>query len=370
MKIAMIGQKSMTIGARGGGIERHVAELSSRLVKRGNDVTVYARRRYDETPFAQRDGVRIVYTPTIYTKHVEAILHTLVSTIHALFQRYDVLHYHGVGPSTLAWIPRLFARRTTVIVTFHSLDRFHQKWSLPARLFLRLGEWTAVYCSHYCITVSHELQQYSRRALHQQTVYIPNGAEIINGKSDTELGRFGLRKGEYVLTVGRMVPQKKFELLIAAFKQLDTEKQLVIVGAPNFTDDYYRSLRELAKDDGRIHFLGYQEGETLEQLYAHCYLYVHASTAEGLPMVVLEAMSAGRAPLVSDLPANVEAMHGAGFTFENENEQALRRRLEYLFLHEEEVEARSEEAQATIEMYFNWDIIAEETESVYITARH
>ncbi|MBU0614412.1 glycosyltransferase family 4 protein [Patescibacteria group bacterium] len=370
MRIAMIGQKGVEVGNRGGGIEVHVVEISKRLVEMGHDVSVYARAQYSPKKPLKYFGVSLIYTPTIYTKRLEAIVHTFLSTMHAVRNQYDVIHYHGVGPSTLSFIPRILAPKVTVINTFHARDQFNRKWGRFARLFLAVGEWTAVRFPHYCIAVSHGIQVYCRDVLNREVVYIPNGANIQVEKKFSELKKLGFKKDDYILTVGRITQAKGLHYLIPAFKQIKTKKQLVIVGAPSFTDEYYEDLRKQAKKDRRVHFVGYQSGDALRQLFAHAHLYVQASEIEGLPLVVLEAMSYGVPPLVSDIPPNLEAIHGAGFTFKTQNTEDLRKQLQDLLDNPKLVKNQSEEAIATIETQFNWDIIADHTEGVYISARH
>ncbi|MFH1712541.1 MAG: glycosyltransferase family 4 protein [Patescibacteria group bacterium] len=370
MRIAMIGQKTMVLGERAGGIEKHVAEISTRLVDYGHDVTVYARVRYTPKRPDKISNVKLKFLPTIYKKHLEAITHTFFASVHALFQKYDIIHYHGVGPATMAWIPRIFAPRTTVIVTFHAQDQFHTKWGWFARRYLALGERAAVMIPHYCITVSHVLQIYCRKNFNRQVVYIPNGAEIKNVISSKELDKFGLDPKGYVLNVGRIVGQKGLHYLVEAFKQVETKKQLVFVGSASFTEIYFKNLRELARGDNRIHFLGYQTGKTLDQLYANAYLFCSPSESEGLPLVVLEAMGFGLAPLVSDIPENLEAIHHTGFTFHNADVEDLRQKLQELVNHPELVGERSEESRAVIETQFNWDRITQQIEGVYISSRH
>ncbi|OGL96177.1 hypothetical protein A2258_01890 [Candidatus Uhrbacteria bacterium RIFOXYA2_FULL_41_8] len=370
MRIAMIGQKGIATDQRAGGIERHVREVSKRLALIGHEVFVYARVKYHPEKPSDIEGVKMIFIPTIYSKNIEAILHTFISSLHAVRQKYDVIHYHGVGPATLAWIPRLFAPHATVIVTFHSQDRFHKKWGFFARMYLWFGEWAAVKFSHYCIAVSHEMQVYCRDHYRTEVVYIPNGAEIKIVEGNDELEKFGLKSKKYFINVGRLVPQKGLHFLIKAFKSIETEMQLAIVGAPSFSEGYYTELRELASDDARIHFLGFQEGKTLEQLYACAYAYVHPSEYEGLPLVVLEAMSYGLMPIVSDIAPNLEAIHGIGLTFPSGDASALHERLMYAIAHPQVVEDQSEEARAVVEAYFNWDTITDHIESVYVTARH
>lgn len=370
MRIAMIGQKGIATGGRAGGIERHVREVSKRLAFIGHEVFVYARAKYDPEKPESFEGARLIFLPTIYSKHIEAIFHTLISSIHALRQDYDIIHYHGVGPATLAWIPKLFARKTKVIVTFHSQDRFHKKWGLFARWYLLFGEWASVMFSHYCIAVSHEMQVFCRSKFKREVVYIPNGAEVKTVEGYDHLEKFGLKPDEYFINVGRIVPQKGLHFLIKAYKNIKTDKKVVIVGAPSFSEGYYTELRELAKGDDRIRFLGFQEGETLEQLYSNAYAYVHPSEYEGLPLVILEAMSFGLMPIVSDIAPNVEAIHGIGMTFATTDIEDLRSKLEHAVNHPSVVQDQAEEAIAIIETYFNWDMITDHIEAVYITSRH
>jgi len=371
MNIAMIGQKAIATGAEGvGGVERHVEEIAVRLVEMGHQVTVYARAQYMELEPNEYEGVHLRYVPCVKTKHLEAITATFTSILQVLKGNYDIIHFHGVGQATLAWIPRLFARDATVVVTFHARDQFHGKWGWFARMYLAFGEWAAVWFSHYCITVSHILQVYCRDRLGAQAVYIPNGAEGQFVEGSTHLEPFGIVPKKYIVNVGRIVPQKSQHILIEAFRELNTTMHLVFVGVPSFTDAYYTRLRKLADGDERIHFLGFQEGETLAELYANAYLFVHASDAEGLPLVVLEAMSYGLAPVVSDIPENVEAMHGTGFTFKTGDVKSLKKVLHKLIANPGLSVERGEEARSIIDVHFNWDLIAEHTEGVYVTARH
>ncbi|MEK7665738.1 MAG: glycosyltransferase family 4 protein [Patescibacteria group bacterium] len=370
MKIAMIGQKGVYMTERGGGVEKHVKEIAERLALKEHEVIVYARRRYTPKNAQQVAGVKLVYLPTLYTKNLEAIIHSFFSTLHALFQKYDIIHYHGVGPATLAWLPRLFCPRAKIIVTFHSQDRYHQKWSWFARQYLRFGEWAAIYFSHVCIVVSHVLQVYIRDHMHRQAVYIPNGADIQQVSSSRELARFGLTKGEYILNVGRIVPQKGLQYLIQAYKSVRTNKKLVMVGAPSFSERYFAELKRQVAGNSGIAFLGHHEGEALRQLYAHCWLYVQPSESEGLALTVLEAMSFGKAVLVSDIPENMEAMHGCGFTFANRDSDDLATQITKLLNHPELVADVGKRAQAVIAKEFSWDVVAKHIEEVYVSSRH
>ena len=381
MRIAMIGQKGFEIGERGGGIEQHVRALSLYLGKRGHEVTVYARRKYDkedrgggskaEGREGNRPGVTIRFIPTIYRKNLEAIVHTFLSTVDAMLRDYDVIHYHGVGPATLSWIPRLLKPKARVVVTFHSQDRYHAKWGWFARTYLEFGEWAACNFPHATLAVSHVIKIYARDRFKKNIIYIPNGAEVQNVTATDEIAKFGLVAGKYVLNVGRLVPHKGIHTLIEAWKKLEIGNwKLVIVGAATYTSGYEEKLRASIEGRDDILMLGYRSGEALRQLFAHAYLYVQPSESEGLPVVVLEAMSYGRPVLVSDIPENLEAMRNAGFSFENKSVDDLADKFGDLVAHPEIVAEAAKSTQEVVRRHFNWEIIAVHTEAVYLSIRH
>ncbi len=363
----MIGQKAIPF-YRDGGVERHVEELATRLSKHGHDVTVFVRRRYVATQEDLWQGVCLVRVPEIPTKHLGTISSTLFATFYALRSKFDVIHFHGIGPSLLAWLPRLFTR-AKVVVTFHSIDRFHSKWGILSRLVLRFAEWTATHFSQATIAVSQSIREYCKERFGKDVQYIPNGVEIKKAQSTEELKRWNLAKNQYILTVARLVKHKGIHSLIEAFKSVPDsikgEMKLVIVGAPSYTKDYDEYLRELAGEDHRIIFAGYQSGDALNQLYAHAYLYVHPSQYEGLSLTILEAMSFGKCVLISDIPENLEVIDHSGIPFEVSNVEDLAEKMAALINHPEIVAARGKIGLGFIKRNFEWDKIVGEIEGVY-----
>lgn len=374
MRIAMIGQKGFDVGQLGGGIERHVTELAERLVVAGQEVIVYARESYSG---GTMQGLDIRVIPTIERKHFATILHVFLSTLDALRRNVDVFHYHGVGPATLSWIPRLLRPRASVVVTFHSQDRFHQKWGWIARMYLFFGELAAVWFPHATIAVSHVIQVFARQKLKRQIIYIPNGAEVKQVQGSELLEDFGLTPRRYLLSVSRLVPHKGQHLLIQAFQQLQQDQphlveglDLVIVGAESYGADYQARLSRLAQGNSRIKFLGFQGGQTLEQLFANALMFVHPSEAEGLPVVVIEAMSYGLPLLVSDIPENLEVLHNTGFSFESGSIADLQKMLRLLLEHPQQLERAAGQTRDVVETHFSWDVIADEVLNLYRSIRH
>ncbi|MFH1597739.1 MAG: glycosyltransferase family 4 protein [Patescibacteria group bacterium] len=369
MKIAMIGQKG--IPAKFGGVERHVEELALRLVKLGHQVTVYTRSHYTNPQRKKYRGINLVNIKTIPTKHLDAITHTFFCSLDAIHKDFDIIHYHAVGPSLMAFIPRILKPKVKVVATFHCIDRKHQKWNRFAQMMLRAGEWTAVNFPHITICVSQTLQRYVRRSYHRSAVYIPNGvSEPHKAKTDSDIKKkFGLEKNKYLVVVTRLVRHKGVHHLIKAFRKSNTGMKLAIVGGSFFTDKYFAYLRKLAEGDNRIVFTGFQSGKMLNQLFSNAYLFVHPSEAEGLPISVLEAGSFGLCILCSDIPENKEIikqkMMDIGFTFRNKSVRDLGRKMEYLLKTPNAVNIKKKLVKKTILKEFNWDQIARKTSSMY-----
>ncbi len=378
MKIAMVGQKG--IPAVYGGIERHVEELSTRLSEGGFDVTVFCRPWYGNKTAVKSEklkvykGVKLAYLPSLRTKHFDAISHTFLATIYAMFGKYDIIHYHGVGPSLLSWLPRIFCRKTKIVTTFHCIDRKHQKWGLFAKLMLRAGEWAACRFAHETITVSKTLQQYCSEAYDKDTSYVPNGVAVTENYSSPSseiLAKYNLGKDKYLLMVSRLVRHKGAHYLIQAFRALREKDaifrdlKLVFAGDSAFTDDYVKELKDSAKDDQNIVFVGFQSGRPLEDLFLNALAIVHPSESEGLPIAVLEAMSYGKVVLASDIPENMELIKDYGFSFQNKNVSDLTARLKEV-LARHDLQEKGAEAKKFVAANYSWDYVVSEVRKIYL----
>lgn len=365
MKIYMIGQKGLPLKADSGGIERHVEELAQRLAATGHEVTCYVRPRHTDGKVTSYKGVHLLRVPSIPTKSLDTLSHTFLASISVLFKKVDIIHYHGVGPATMAWIPRLFKSSAKVVVTFHSIDRFHQKWGPIARVYLRFGEWAAVRFAHATIAVSRSIQRYCKEQFKADVTYIPNGAPIKPYPGSDMLQEWGLTPMGYILTVARLVRQKGIHHLIEAYDGFEKEKKMVVVGAADAGGQYAEYIRKLSEGNSAIIFTGFQSGKALDQLFANAYLYVHPSEAEGLSVSILEAMAAGRATLVSDIPENVESIDHSGLTFINTDVNDLRAMIRQLLNHPEIVEERGKRAREWVRSEYDWDAIAGKTEAIF-----
>ncbi len=369
MRIAMIGQKGLP--ASYGGVERHVHELAVRLTKAGHQVTAYGRAWYTQGQPAP-EGVTSTILPSLKTKHLDTVTHTLLASIHAIRGKFDVIHYHGVGPALLAWIPRLFAPRSKVVVTFHSIDRHHQKWGWFAKLALRLGEWSACRFAHNTIVVSKSLQNYCLNEFGVDATYVPNGTTLPDLKNTGDVSTFNLIPQQYLLMVSRLIPHKAAHLLIEAFVKLkdanaiDANLKLVIVGDSVHTDAYVANLKASVSGRHDVVFTGFQSGQTLHALFANSLAVVHPSLSEGLPISVLEAMSFARPVLVSDIAEHLEIIKDGRALFTQNSVRSLSQTLvSFLNRPVTEHKAMGDLNRLIIREYYSWENLVPHIVAVY-----
>lgn len=352
----MIGLKGVPFPA---GIENFTEQIGTRLASRGHDVTVYVRP-YVEVGDTYR-GMRIRRLPSINTKHLDALTHTGVATLDALFADLDLVHYHALGPSVFSWIPRLRGRRT--VAHIHGLDWQRAKWSAPARACLRAAEYAAMYAPDRTVAISEVLTRHLERKYGRPVDYVPNGVDLYEYREPREITALGLAPERYILFLARLVPEKGCHHLIEAYAGLDTDMPLVIAGSATHTDAYEASLRRHASQ--RIIFTGNVTGRLLEELFGNAYLYVLPSEIEGLAHTILQGLSFGRCVLASDIEPNVEALGGCGVTFRSRDVSDLRAALQRLVDDPGLVRDRAAGAVARVRTHYAWDAVVDRLEAVY-----
>lgn len=354
MKISIIGTRGFPKVQ--GGTEKHCEMLYPKFGEEF-DFTVYRRKPYVVATPAY-PHIRFKDLSSTRIKGFEATYHSFVATMCAVCSDCHLIHYHNIGPAMFSWIAKLAGKK--VVLTYHSANYEHKKWGRMARCLLRLCERIALACADRIIFVNEfQLRKY-RDEVQQKSVYIPNGIPETVATTRTEYIRsLGLERGRYVLGIGRITPEKGFDLLIRAFERVNTDCKLVIAGAVETESEYLTKLKQLVKSD-RVVFTGYVEGENLNELYSHAGLYVLSSRNEGFPIVLLEAMSYGLDVLVSDIPATHLVSLEASDYFQKEDVEDLIQQLEKKFHCMDIVSRRSYDLTR-----FNWLHIAKDTANVY-----
>ena len=370
MKIVMFGHKR--IPSREGGVEIVVEELSTRMAALGHSVTCYNRgghhvsgKQYDVQTGGSFHGVRLRTVPTLDKKGLAAVTSSFFAGIRSAFSGAEVVHIHAEGPAFMCWLPKLFGKR--VIVTVHGLDWQREKWKSGfGAKYIRMGEKMAVRFADEIIVLSENVRSYFRTAYGRETRWIPNGVCVPERReADVITEVYGLEKDEYILFLGRLVPEKGIHYLIEAFRSLDTDKKLVIAGGTSDTDAYVRLLKEAAGEDARILFTGFVQGGMLEELYSNAYLYVLPSDVEGMPLSLLEAMSYGNCCVVSDIPECAEVVEEKAVQFAAGSVDSLRSALENLCSDSTRVSGFRKEACRFICEKYSWDDVVCKTMEIY-----
>lgn len=333
-----------------GGVEKHCEALYP-YVAQEMDVTVFRRK-----PYVTGDGVhrniRFVDLFSTRIKGFEAVWHTFLSSLRIITLRPDIAHFHNIGPGL--FIPLLKLAGIPVVLTYHSPNYEHKKWGVFARRLLRFCESIALKFADKVIFVNkYQMEKYPPE-IQQKSKYIPNGIVPLERTNNQDyLDKIGVEPGKYILSVGRITPEKGFHTLIQAFKEMNVAGyKLVIAGGVEFESGYMTQLRQMA-EGADVVFTGFVQGEVLAQLYSHTVLFVLASENEGFPLVLLEAMGYGQNILVSDIPATrlVKLEEEDYFPTGNEEVlvQKLREKLEQKVTREYDLSG------------YNWQSIAEQT---------
>ena len=363
LKIAFIGGRGVV--SKYSGIEAYYEEVGRRLVEMGHEVTVYCRN-YFTPPMRDYEGMKIVRLPTFRTKHLDTLVHTLLSTLHVMMRRCDVVHYHTLGPALFSFFPRLAGKKT--MVTVQGIDWQRKKWGKFASAVLRVGEHASVHLPDGTTVVSESLQQRYRERHRIEAFYVPNGGLMRERRPPNRIRDWGLAAGRYVLFLGRFSPEKGCHWLVEAFERIQSQVgkdvKLVLAGASSYCDEYSQKLRTHESD--RIKFLDWVSGETLDELLTNCMLFVLPSDMEGLSLALLDAMGAGLCVLASDVPENREVVDDAGFTFKCGDAGDLAEKLAMLIANPSLREACGRAAKARIREKYQWSRIAEDIEKAYL----
>jgi len=362
VNIALLGTRG--IPASYSGFETCVEQLGQRLVQRGHEVTVYCRSHHIAYEGTHYKGMRLVKLPTIANKYLDTIVHSFVSSLHALSQRYDVALYFIAGNSPVTWIPRLVGIKT--ILNVDGLDWKREKWPVFAKKYIQIAEYLATKLPSAYLTDSHIVQSYYRHRFGSEPPYIPYGSEVEIVPPGETLARFGLEPGGYVLFVGRLVPENCAHHLVEAFRGLDTDLKCVVVGDAPYVEDYIASLKARAQGDPRIIFTGYVFGRGYRELGSNAYIFIETSGVGGTHPALIEAMAFGNCVVVHNTLENLETIGDTGFAYDGKiGAGSLRRVLQHLLAEPGLVKEYRERARQHARTHYTWDAVTDAYERLF-----
>lgn len=359
LRIVLLGTRG--IPGNYGGFETFAEELGARLVARGHEVTVYCRSHYTSRHLRSHRGVRLVVLPTIKHKYFDTVVHTALSSVHALRGRYDVALMCNAANAVFCWLPRLAG--TPVAINVDGIERKRQKWNVLGRAWYLVSERLSCWLANEVVTDARVIEAYYRTRYGQETTFIPYGCEVRRDAAAATLEHFGLEPDGYVLYVSRLEPENNAHAVIAAYEKSELSQKLVIVGDAPYATEYKATLRRAAGPG--VVFTGGVYGTGYRELQSHALAYVHATEVGGTHPALVEAMGFGNAVLVNDVPENREVAGDAALYFEAARPDTLAEVLERVVGDPALRQRCRERARERAQALFSWDSVADRYETLF-----
>lgn len=357
MKIVFVGSRG--IPGLYGGFETAITEISTRLVERGHEVTVYCRNGYGDKLETTYKGVKKVYLPRIKLEIADTLSHTFLSLVHLLRNRPDVIIVVNTANSPICVLPRLAG--IPFAVHAGGLEWRRTKWSLIGRAYIYASAWLSTKIAHAVIADSTGIQEYYLDRWKRNTFYAAYGAYIEKSVKPERLSKYGLVKDDYFLVVARLQPDNNTHLITEAFSGVRTDKGLVIVGGAEYKSRYVHELTERATYP-HIQFLGgIYDQDDLTEIMCNCFAYVHGHEVGGTNPVLLKALGCGTCILYLDTGYrfNTRVVGEYGIPFPKDVEH-LRQQMQSLVDNPKTVERYKHNARKRIEEEYTWDSITDQ----------
>jgi glycosyltransferase involved in cell wall biosynthesis len=359
VRIAILGTRG--IPANYGGFETFAEELSARLVKRGHEVSVYCRQRYEKPAYK---GVRLIALPTISHKYLDTLAHTFLSTLHLVLHRVDAALYCNAANALFTILPRIAG--VPVALNVDGIERKRRKWNVLARTWYLISERLATWLPNRIVTDAEAIREYYRTNYHADSVFIPYGADVERATTKDVLDRLGLEAGSYFLYVSRLEPENRALEVREAFEQIETPLKLALVGDAPYAQEYIARVRDTK--DPRIVMPGAIYGRGYRELGSWCFAYIHATEVGGTHPALIEAMARGALVVYFDTVENREVCGDAGLAY-TDDRGLIERIRQTLAMSEEERNAYRARAVERIRKKYDWDVVTSQYEQLLMGMR-
>jgi alpha-maltose-1-phosphate synthase len=356
------------IGTRGfpniqGGVETHCEKLYTQFSDATDlEFIIFRRSKYVDDKYrnCKEGNIRFVDLFVFNNKYLETIVHSFCASLHTLFYRPSIVHFHNAGPGL--FIPLLKLFNIKCVLTIHSRGQFHNKWGFFSKLMLVFFERVSLKYADSVIFVSEHLKdQVCLNNIIKRHYVIPNGVDIVSGVGYSGyLESIELISGKYILAAGRFTEEKGFDYLIEAYNSLNLEDfKLVIIGDSDYPTKYSRQLKNKARESGVV-LPGFLKNEKLNEIFSNASLFVMPSYTEGLPIAILEAMSFNLDILASDIRANLDIQLGNNSYFKVGDVEDLAQNIQYKLMNKNVLDYSD-----ILRNRYNWELISIKTMFVY-----
>ena len=361
LRIAAFGGfRSIPPKAGAAGSDKFALELYPRIVGKGHSLLAYSRIYPGDTDTVQDEyeGVKIKYFKTVKKAGFDTLLHSAKATFDVIFRNTaDVVHLHSGANSIWAMFLRLAGKR--VVVSQFAMDWKRDKWPWYGKLFYLVSNYLTAYFPNAVAFDNVFTKEYFEKRFGRKYAFIPYGSEVKTPPDNMDiLNKLGIAKGEYFLFVGRFIPDKGLHLLMEAFKSLQTNKKLVLIGGSPNPSEYEAGIKNT--NDSRIIFPGYVYGDDTNILMMNAYAYIQPSLIEGLSPVILTVMALGTPLICSDIVENKFICGDNAGTFVSGDSKSLAESVESALNHPSEIATKALAGQTDIKSRFNWDKITDQ----------
>ncbi|MBC7713431.1 MAG: glycosyltransferase family 4 protein [Rhizobacter sp.] len=341
-----------------GGLEKIVFHLALEQQRRGHNVEIYIYD-YERTwvEYFRKSGLTVI-TPKLKKPGYDI---ELLQRMNVDLFSADVIHSHDLnplmylGPLSL-WKRLTFQKRPKLIHTTHGLDHVdnYPRGKLYQKIFARLAD--------TMIGVSEKIGKFYLEDIKlnpKKVVVIPNGISTYPGIITDQMRaekkawiaeRHGLDVNRpVILSLSRVVPLKDQKFLMLALKQRP-DYQLIIAGPPS-DQTYYDELKTL--EDKNIKLIGSQE--LVLEYNMGCDMYVTASTHEGIPVAVLEALAVETPCLMSEIPGHMTLLKYGSFfkTFALNDTEGFLKKFDKMFADQQGTISDAKKARGLVEDHYS-----------------
>lgn len=359
MRIAILGTRG--IPASYGGFETFAEHLSTRLVARGHQVTVYCRAHYISPRELEYHGVQLKVLPTIRHKYFDTVVHAFLSALHAVSGRFDAALI--CNAANAPFVPILRLTGTPVVINVDGLEHKRKKWNWLAKRYYMVAERLSTILPNVTVTDAQVIHEYYLASYNANSKMIAYGSEVERRPDRAAVRRWRAEPNRYVLYVSRLEPENNAHMVIEAFKKVRTAYRLLIVGDAPYAHEYIQDLKARARGDKRIVFTGFVFGQDYRALQQNAYCYVHATEVGGTHPALLEAMGYGNCVLTLATPENVEVVGDAAIPYADELD--LVEKMQRVLRDGSLVESYRRRAQERIRKYYDWEHVVDQYERLF-----